>query len=123
MRARASGPQSRFIGSGVTVTGAANVLPRSVERCTTMRSIVGPHDPERAVRREGRRGGERFRGAAGLAVLMLGRGGGSEQDERGKRKYWTHQNLTLKPAIAVSGIPSCGMDVALTVDPSNDVSA
>ena len=41
MRARASGPQSRFMGSGVTVTGSANVLPRSVERCTTMRSPAG----------------------------------------------------------------------------------
>lgn len=41
MRARASGPQSRFMGSGVTVTGAEKVLPRSVERSTTMRSAIG----------------------------------------------------------------------------------
>lgn len=41
MCARASGPQSRFIGSDVTITGAEKVLPRSVERSTAMRSTIG----------------------------------------------------------------------------------
>ena len=40
IRTRASGPQSRFIGSGVTVTGSENVLPRSVDFSTVMRSAV-----------------------------------------------------------------------------------
>ncbi len=40
MRARASGPQSRFIGSGVTATGSEKVLPRSVERTTTILSAM-----------------------------------------------------------------------------------
>ena len=53
---------------------------------------------------------------------MLGGGRRGEQDERGKRDQQAHQNLTLMPAMAVSGIPSWGMAVALTVDPSNDVS-
>src|SRR4029453_6121572 len=117
------------IGSPVEVHGLGRHRDRRGERLAEVARALHddavdgrPHDPEHAVRPEGRRGRDSFRRAARLAVLMLGRGGGSEQDERGKCKQWTHQNLTLKPATAVSGIPSWGMDVALTIDPSNDVS-
>jgi hypothetical protein len=87
------------IGSPIEVHGLGRHHDRRGERLAEVgRTLhddavdVGSHDPERAVRREGRRGGERFGRAARLAVLMLvlGCGGGSEQDERGKRKYWTH---------------------------------
>jgi hypothetical protein len=54
-------------------------------------------------------------------VLVLRDGGGAGQNERCKREQQAHQNLTLMPAMAVSGIPSWGMADALTVDPSNDV--
>jgi len=41
MRARASGPQSRFIGSGVTATGAEKLRPRSFDfRTTTLSALV-----------------------------------------------------------------------------------
>jgi hypothetical protein len=81
-----------------------------------------PYQPQRAVRPECRRGGERFRRTARLAVLVLCDSGGAGQGERCERKQQAHQNLTLMPAIAVNGIPSWGIADALTIDPSNDVS-
>src|SRR5215207_5056281 len=117
------------IGPPVEVHGLGRHRDRRGERLAEVGRALhddavagGPYDPERAVRPEGRSGGERFRCAARLAMLMLSRGSGAGQDERCERKQQAHQNLTLMPAIAVSGIPSWGIADALTVDPSNDVS-
>ena len=97
MRARASGPQSRLIGSGVTTTGAEKVLPRSDERDTTMRSTIArtshsvPSGPKAGEAVKGFR-----RAASGLAVLMLGGRAGGEQErrdegrERGASKPHSH---------------------------------
>ena len=83
-------------------------------------AVLGPAgQPQRAIRTERRRGGEGLR--LGAAMLVLRRGRRRHQQKRQDREKLTHQNLALSPTVAHSGMPSCGIDVVLTVGPWNDV--
>ena len=127
MRARASGPQSRFSGSGVTGTGAVNVRPRSDERTTTTRlpsvrtSHSVPSGPKAgvAVKASG------VPRPAWLCCAAAMPAGSRRARQRRRRRmafpFYTFQNRIRRPAMAVNGMPSAGIAEALTVGPSNVV--